>query len=243
MLARGAARGRGDGRARRRQTEQQGLFWGWADGAHLAQPRRATFIVHPHRLWDCRLDSFISSLTSQSQRRGTACGEEGGGNSTERTAGEESRVRQGRWIATPGAWGCLSTFAEELLLGQDKAGGCLSANSCLGPELKKELPAARGLILSWQRASPMFSLPPSNLWGWQLLITIMRGDSHMARGGWLSWAENPEGHNELQRQDSETPAPHFLSLFPCFFSLLPPSAVPQKQKMLQKKKRKHHSSN
>lgn len=36
-----------------------------------------------------------------------------------RTHGEQSRVRQGSWIATAGAQDCLSANAKELLLEQD----------------------------------------------------------------------------------------------------------------------------
>lgn len=41
-----------------------------------------------------------------------------------RTQGEQSRVRQGSWITTTGAWDCLSANAKELLLEQ----GNLSCN-------------------------------------------------------------------------------------------------------------------
>lgn len=77
--------------------------------------------------------------------------------------------------------------------------------------------AVTGLILNWQRASQTFSFPPSNLWGWQLLITITRGDSHMRSSGWLSRAENPEGQITMNYSDrTQKPLPQIFS-----FSLPP----------------------
>jgi len=77
---------------------------------------------------------------------------------------------------------------------------------------KTTRPAVTGLILNWQRASWTFSLLPSNLWGRQLLITIMQSGSHIRSGGWLSGAENPEGQITMNCSDkTQKPLPQIFS--------------------------------
>lgn len=160
----------------RTETEQQGLFWGWADRPQLVQPQKAKFIIHPQTLG---LPDWAPSLAASvllGSKEGWHVVRKEGEAAWELEGHKDNKAGWAKELdTTTGPCYFLSVNTKELLLEQDN----VSCNHRVNFKL------AESFWDFFTSTGKSLRLAVANYNKW--------GDSHMRSDGWLSRAENPGG--------------------------------------------------